>query len=291
MLIRSVAALFLLAGAAQAGNLTVIDPDAKFPEGPFVEDGILYYAQYAASEIDKWDGKTRTKLWSEEGSGSNAVQRFGSGFIVACYDNNTVVLLDANAQTAKVIDKDDQGNPLLGPNDIALDGNGGAYVTLSGPWESGPIVGKVLHISADGTPKVLADDLHYANGIVLSKDGKTLYVNESEAGRVIQFAVGGDGTLSDRRLFLRLYELGEPSDAYPDGIKIGPDGNFYIGEYSAGRILVVSPDKKLVRKIEVPSAAAPNLAFSADGKTIYITAVDDKSGAPYPGKVYALGLD
>jgi hypothetical protein len=43
-----------------------------------------------------------------------------------------------------------------------------------------------------------------------------------------------------------------------------------------------------VRKIEVPSAAAPNLAFSKDGKMIYITAVDDTSAAPYKGKVYAV---
>src|SRR4051794_32619890 len=198
MLMKIAAVLVVVAGTAQATELTVIDADAKFPEGPFVENGILYYAQYAASEIDRWDGKTRTKVWGQEGSGSNAVQRFGSGFIVACYDNNTVVILDADGKTAKVIDKDDQGNPLLGPNDIALDGKGGAYITLSGPWESGPIVGRVLHVAADGTPRVLADDLHYANGIVLSADGKTLYVNESEAGRVIQFAVGEDGALSDR---------------------------------------------------------------------------------------------
>jgi gluconolactonase len=231
------------------------------------------------------------QAWGQEGSGSNAVQRFGSGFIVACYDNNTIVLLDADGKTAKVIDKDADGNPLQGPNDITLDGEGGAYITLSGPWESGPIVGRVVHISADGTPRIVADDLHYANGIVLSADGKTLYVAESEAGRIIQFTVADDGSLSDRRLFLRLYELGEPADAYPDGIKLGPDGNFYIGEYSAGRILVVAPDKTLVRKIEVPSAAAPNLAFSEDGKTIYVMAVDDKSAAPYPGKVYAIEMD
>ena len=284
----AIAVLAMSAGAAVAGQIRVIDADAKFPEGPFVENGILYYAQYAASEIDMWDGKARKTLWKQDGSGANAVQRFGEGYIVAAYDSGQIVLLDKDGKTAKVIDKDDAGKPLQGPNDIALDGKGGAYVTLSGPWETPPIVGKVVHVAADGAIKVLAENIHYANGVVLSKDGKTLYVNESEANRVIQFTVAADGSLTDRRLFLRLYELGEPPDAYPDGIKLGPDGNYYIGEYSAGRILVVSPEKKLLRKIEVPSAAAPNLAFSDDGKTVYVTAVDDKSGAPYRGKVYAV---
>jgi len=275
--------------SAQAADIKVIDADAKFPEGPFVEKGILYYAQYGASEVDKWDGKTRTKVWSKEGSGCNAVQRFGDGFIIAGYDDGTIVLTDADGKTKLVIDHDDEGNKLLGPNDIALDGHGGAFVSLSGPWETDPIVGKVVHVTADGTTKVVAKDIHYANGLVLSKDGKTLYVNESEANRLIQFAVGDDGTLSDRKLFLRLYELGEPPSAYPDGVKLGPDGNLYIGEYSAGRILIVDPaTKKLLRTVDVPSAAAPNLAFSEDGKTMYVTAVDDKSGAPYPGKVYAV---
>lgn len=288
-LIPIIAASLMMAGSAFAADIKVIDPDAKFPEGPFVENGVLFYAQYAAGEIDKWDGTTRSVVWKKDGSGANAVQRFGNGFIIAGYDDGTIVLTDAAGKTSAVIDRDDEGEKLLGPNDIALDGKGGAYVTLSGPWETDPIVGKVVHVSADGKARVLAKDIHYANGLVVSKDGKTLYVNESEAGRVIQFQIGDDGSLSDRKLFLRLYDLEEPASAYPDGIKLGPDGNLYIGEYSAGRILVVDPaTKKLVRKIDVPSAAAPNLAFSADGKTIYVTAVDDKSGAPYPGKVYAI---
>lgn len=135
----------------------------------------------------------------------------------------------------------------------------------------------------------MADNLHYANGITFGPD-KRLYVNESEAGRVISFAVDADGKLSDRRLFVRLYRLGEPADVYPDGIKLGPDGNFYVGEYSAANILVVAPDGKLVTKYTVPSAASPNLTFSADGKTMYVMAVDNKAGAPYEGKVYAVKL-
>lgn len=284
------AAAVLLAGCTGtlAADITVIDPDAKFPEGPFVEDGILYYAQYAASEIDRWDGKTRTVLWSEPGSGANAVQRFGDGFIVAAYDSGRIVLLDKDGKTEKAIDKDADGQPLQGPNDIVLDGKGGAYVTLSGPWESAPIVGKVAHVSADGAVRIVADDLHYANGLALSAENSTLFVAESEAGRIIRFGVEGDGSLVERGLFVRLTDLDEPVGAYPDGIKLGPDGNLYVGLYSAGRILVIDGAGKLVRKIEVPSAAAPNLAFSADGKTIYVTAVDDKSAAPYPGKVYAV---
>ena len=66
-----------------------------------------------------------------------------------------------------------------------------------------------------------------------------------------------DGSPADRRLFVRLTTLEEPADACPDGIKLGPDGNLYIGQYSAGRIIVVTADGKLVRKLEVPSRRRP----------------------------------
>ena len=142
----------------------------------------------------------------------------------------------------------------------------------------------------------MANDLHYANGIVLGADGKRLFVNESEAGRVISFAVADDGSLSDRRLFVRVAVVDEASgiNAYPDGIKLGPDGNFYIGQYTKGRttsrIVVVDKDGKFVKAIEIPSASAPNMAFSPDGSMLYVMSIDDMVNAPYWGKVYAVRL-
>ena len=274
-------------GVAWAAEPVVIDADAAFPEGPFVKDGKLYYTQYGGHKVNVWDGTAGRVLWSAEGCGPSAVMPFQAGFLVTCYDNGSYVAISAEGKTTKVWDRDAAGAPIVGPNDETPDGKGGAYLTASGPWESEPIVGKVYHLSAAGVLDVVADDLHYANGIQLSPDGQTLYVAESEAGRVTAFSVAPDGTLSGRRNYVSLSDLGEP-DGYPDGLRLGPDGNLYIGQYSAGRILVLGPDRKLIRKLEVPSKAAPNLAFSADGKTIYVTAVDDKDNAPYKGKVYAI---
>jgi sugar lactone lactonase YvrE len=76
-------------------------------------------------------------------------------------------------------------------------------------------------------------------------------------------------------------------DAYPDGINFGPEGHLQIGQYSSGRIVVATPDGKLVRKLEVASFAAPNLAFGAEG-TVYVMAVDDTQNPPYRGKVCAI---
>ncbi len=150
-------------------------------------------------------------------------------------------------------------------------------------------MGRIVHLAADGSLTEVANDLHYANGVTQGPDGR-LYVNESEAGRTVSFAIAEDGTLSDRRVFARYYQLGEAPGVYPDGIKLGPNGNFFVGLYSSGAILEIAPDGSLVARHEVPSSAAPNLAFSADGKTMFVTAVDNTAGAPYEGKVYAVAL-
>src|SRR5262245_54758858 len=289
--ILTVAAIIGLASAAGAADVKVINDKAAFPEGPVFLDGKLFYVEYGGNTIDVWDGKTNTVLWKSDGCGPSAVAPLGSGdFVVTCYDAGTIARVSRDGKAVATYDRDKNGGMLQGPNDFASDGKGGIYFTASGPWESGPIVGKVFHLSEDGTITEMANDLHYANGIVLGADGKRLFVNESEAGRVISFAVA-DGSLSDRRLFVRVAVVDEASgiNAYPDGIKLGPDGNFYIGQYTKGRttsrIVEVDKDGKFVKAIEIPSASAPNMAFSPDGGTLYVMSIDDMANAPYWGKV------
>jgi sugar lactone lactonase YvrE len=287
--ISTIIAAFAVSTAGYAADIQVINPKALFPEGPVMSGGKLLYAEYAGHVVTMWDGKTNTQIWKQDGCGPSAVVPMGDTFGITCYDSGQLVVISKDGKTLRSYDKDNAGGALLGANDGTPDGNGGAYFTLSGPWEPGPIVGRVVHLTADGKLVEVANDLHYANGITRGPDGR-LYINESEAGRVISFAIGSDGNLTDRRLFIRLYQMGEPPDVYPDGIKLGPNGNFYVGEYSAGTILEVTPDGKIKNKYTVPSAASPNMTFSDDSKTMYVMAVDNKAGAPYEGKVYAVTL-
>ena len=275
--------------AAQAGDVKVINAEARFPEGPVWHDGKLHYVEYGGHTVMTWDGKTNAQLWQQDGCGPAAVVPTAGGeLLVTCYDANTVVRLSASGETLATYSEDKDGQPFVGPNDFAADAKGGVFVTASGPWDSGPIVGKILYLAADGSIASVADDLHYANGIALSRDGKTLYAGESEAFRIIQFTVGENGALSDRRLFARLGALDAEVgwEGYPDGLKVDSQGRLYIAQFSAGEILVVGTDGTLERKITVPSPSAPNLAFAPGEETVYVMAVDDVSNPPYIGKVY-----
>jgi gluconolactonase len=47
----------------------------------------------------------------------------------------------------------------------------------------------------------VADDIRRPNGIVLSPDEKTLYVNDWDSPNLVSYDVQGDGTLKNRKNF------------------------------------------------------------------------------------------
>jgi len=288
------ACLMATAGVAFAG-LDVIDPHAVYPEGPLWRDGKLFYVEYAGPGVKVWDGRRIGIFWRGEHCGpSGLIEYRRDHLLVACYDANSVVELDAQGRLVRTIDRDQSGKSFVGPNDFAADGSGGVYFSASGVYDiNAPISGAVLHLSADGTRLVqVADTIHYSNGLTLSKDGKHLLVAEDLAARILSFPVLPDGGLGPRTVWARLADLAEPTpheDAYngPDGLKLGPDGNYYIAQNGSGRVLVVDAGKKLVRIVKVPTPYVTNVNFGPDGaRTLFITGVFEQFKAPYRGVVY-----
>jgi gluconolactonase len=285
-----------IACEAHAGGAQVLNPDAHFPEGPIWYHGKLYYVEYDRNSVTTWDGRENKIFWTQKGCGPSAVIPTAQGeFLTTCYDSNSIGRISADGRTLPPYTEDKAGNKLVGPNDFAPDGHGGIYFTTSGHPLSA-IDGKVFYLAADGTLEQKADNVESANGVVVSKDGKILYVNETEGHRVIEFNIGAAGSLSDRRVFLNLDDLTHNvGHIYPDGIKIDSKGEIYIGQNPrdihavlAGIIFVVNADGKLLRELTLPSPGVPNLAFSPDEKTVYVTALDQLEKSPYQGKLYSV---
>jgi len=278
------------------GLLSVLNQDAHFPEGPIWHDAKLYYVEYGRNTVTVWDGKSNRVFATLKGCGPSAVIRTPRGeFLTTCYDSGTIGRLSADGKPLPAWDHDNQGRKFVGPNDFALDHDGGIYFTCSGePGKSGH--SNVFYIAADGTISLAVPDMHNANGIALSLDGKTLYVIETDENRLLRFEVHWAGKLSGRQLFLNMDELTHRvGHIYPDGVKIDSHGRLYIGQNPkepkaplAGTIFVVNSDGKLLRTLKLPSPGVPNLTFSPDEKTLYVTAIDQLDKPPYHGKVYAV---
>ena len=108
------------------------------------------------------------------------------------------------------------------------------------PAPSSSMSGQLWRIDRDGKTHLVAEKLGTANGIEVSPDGKTLYVNESVQRNVWAFRIGADGSLSDKRLLKKFEDHGF------DGMRCDVDGNLYITRYGKGTVAVLSPEGKVL---------------------------------------------
>lgn len=290
----AVVALMIFAGAqsAVAGGVETINAKSLYPEGPLWLDGKALYVEYSGHTVMAWDGKTNAQIWKQDGCGPAALAKVPEGLLVTCYDTSTLVTISLDGKTLDTTDSAKAGVSLKGVNDLAPDGKGGMYMSASGVFDvAAPIEGTVVYRAPDGSFHQVADDIHYSNGMAVTDGGKSLLVSEMLAARVLKFDVAADGSLSNRRVFVRLKDVvadPEGADAYygPDGLKVGASGNVYIAQNGGASILVVSPEGKLVRQLPVPGKYVTNVGFGADEGTLIVTAATDPWNAPYPGEVY-----
>jgi gluconolactonase len=290
--------LFCAAGMScnAQSSVKVLNNDAHYPEGPIWFQGKLYYVEYDRNAVMTWDGSKNAVFSTEKGCGQSAVVPAAHGeFLTTCYDNGTIGRIAADGTVLPAYTHDKDGNKFTGPNDFAPDGRGGIYFTASGTPPAA-LDGKVFYIAPDGSITLEAGDLHNANGLAVSRDGKILYVVETSEYRLVKFKIGPDASLSSRRIFVNLDDLtNHVVHIYPDGVKIDSRGEIYIGQSArethvplAGVIFIVDAKGKLVRKLTLPSLQVPNFAFSPDEKTLYVTAVDQIDKSPFLGKVYSI---
>ena len=169
------------------------------------------------------------------------------------------------------------GNPIMGPNDIVFDADGGFWFTDHGKsYDRLMDRGAVFYARTDGSfIKEAAFPLITANGVGLSPDGKTLYATETETGRLWAWPVLGPGELAKQPwpsphggVFLG----GSSGYQRFDSLAVEAGGNICVASLVAGGISVFSPEGGLVEFYEAPEPYCTNIAFGGpDMRTAYIT--------------------
>jgi gluconolactonase len=214
--------------------------------------------------------------------------------------DGTHLICDAAAQALLRLDKNGRlvgkassgwnGQPLLGPNDVTLDGRGGIY--FSDPEGSGieNPVGAVYYVDTAGVTHRVAHGLAYPNGLVVRPDGKTLLVAEGERNRILSYDILAPGKVGPMRVLIDLPEKsGDQIDNHADGMALDTAGNLYVAHYGMGRIQVVRPDGTLARSLEAGNMSCSNVAFGGpDMNRLYITGAVREHESP--GAVFLIEL-
>jgi gluconolactonase len=276
------------ATACAAADVQVAAAGLQFPEGTVFAGNVLYFVDDATSSVLRLSGKNVEPVWHQDGCGANGLLPVTGGLLVACYENGTVVRISLDGKTRETLRADDKGQPFASPNDLTADAHGGIYFSASG---SESTLGEVFYRSAEGRVREVAANINYSNGLAVSPDGKTLYLAESEAGRLLAFAILPDGGLGPQREFVKLASLlaatGEP-EFTPDGVRIDEDGHLFVGLYRGGGIAIISRDGRLLKFVRLPGAHHANLAISPDRRTIFVTSADDRPDGSYRGELLAV---
>ena len=181
---------------------------------------------------------------------------------VADYAGHNVLRIDPKSKAIEVF----AHAAMNQPNDLAIAPDDTLYAS-DPDWPKGK--GQVWKISTSGKIERVAADMGTTNGIEVSPDGKWLYVNESVQRNVWKFSIKADGALGGKQLIKQFPDHGF------DGMKCDVDGNLYITRHGKGTVVVMTPEGKVLKEIDVLGSSPTNLCFGGpDGKTVYVTEVE-----------------
>lgn len=251
-------------------------------EGPaFDGDGNLYVVNFEKNGtigLVKPDGSAELFLTLPEGSTANSIKFDSRGdMYLADYTGHNVLKVNMDTKAVSVYVHDDRFNQ---PNDIIFSKKDQLFASDPN-WKEG--TGQLWRIDNNGEAVLLSDEMGTTNGIALSPDEKTLYVNESVQRKIWAFDVDASGNVSNKRLFAEFSDFGF------DGMACDNKGNLYVTRHGKGTIAILSPAGEVVREVQLKGKLCSNLVFGGeDGQTVFVTMQDrkgiEKFRAENPGK-------
>ena len=252
----------------QSQDLVFVGQYTSGLEGPAVDqDGILYFVNPTHSgSVGKVDSEGNFSLFIEhlpEGSTANGI-RFGQdqSMYLADYTGHNVLKVNLKSKEVSVYAHDSLLNQ---PNDLAICCNDRMFASDPNWKES---TGQLWRVE-NGQFHLLSKEMGTTNGVEVSPDEKTLYVNESVQRSVWAFDLDTEGNISNKRLFHQFDDFGM------DGMRCDVEGNLYITRYGKGTVAKLSPEGKLLLEVKMKGKKPSNIAFGGkDGKTAYVTLQD-----------------
>ena len=197
-----------------------------------------------------------------------------NGGLIAGQDSG-FAFIDTPTMTISSIGHPEKDRPGNRFNDAKVDPQGRLWAGTMHDTESEP-TGALYCLRPDLTWRRHDEGYIVSNGPAFSPDGRILYHCSSATREVFRFDLHDDGTLSNKRLFIRL----NADDGYPDGITTDADGGLWVARWLGWGISRYRPDGRLDRKIPLPVARVTSLTFAGpDLDRLFVTTASIGLGA------------
>ncbi|KAD3632985.1 SMP-30/gluconolactonase/LRE family protein [Arthrobacter yangruifuii] len=173
-------------------------------------------------------------------------------------------------------------------NEIAVHPSGNIYVNGLGydyadtPQNNGAIA----LVRPDGSVEPVADGLAFPNGMLVSDDGGTLVVAESDAGRLTSFHIGDDGSLTPAGVWA------EVSGSAPDGISWDGSGGIWFAEVPGERCVRVREGGSVLQTVQLDQGCFSCATGGSDGGLLFMMTArwPEAMDPAAPGSGRVLGL-
>ncbi|MFA7504102.1 MAG: SMP-30/gluconolactonase/LRE family protein [Burkholderiaceae bacterium] len=281
--------------------MKILAEGLEFPEGPVLApDGSLLVVEIRRGTLTRIDPRTgATTIIARPGGGPNGAAIGPDGACYVCnnggfewrqhggiriptfepadYGGGRIERIELDTGRVDVLYDRVGEHRLRGPNDIVFDAHGGFWFTDLGKSRRRDMDrGGIYYARADGS--AITEVVHPVsrpNGIGLSPDGNTLYVAETETGRLWAWRITAPGELAhepfpsphggrlvhataDYRLF--------------DSLAVEAEGNICVATLMSGGISVCSPSGGLVEFVPFDDPYTTNICFGGiDMRTAWIT--------------------
>jgi len=280
--------------------MKIIAEGLMFPEGPVaLPDGSLLFVEIARETVTRLGNDGRTHVVAQVPGGPNGLAIGPDGHAYVCNNGGVSWIRDGSSLRPNLqsdgyrggsIDRVDLstgrvetlydrcGSDLLrSPNDLVFDRVGGFWFTDTGKRRSRDMDrGFVYYAKADGSDiRQVTGAMMTPNGIGLSPDENTLYVAETDTGRLWSWEVLGPGEL--RQMSWPSPNGGRLVKGFGDytrfdSLAVTASGNVCIAALSSCAVLEVTPDGTHSRRHPVPDLGVSNLCFGGPQmRTAFIT--------------------
>jgi len=254
------------------------------------ESGCVLWTDTTSRFIHSWNPAAGKASSREVDHTVRALGRAGGGALVLlCADG--IHLLETDG-SLKLLCDPERGRKNMMPDDGTMDPMGRFVFNTYDTATLDNAAGAVYSIDAKGKLLKLATGLALPNGMAFSPDGRTLYVTEMFANRILRYDYDpATGQASGRAIFADV----PAADGMPDGLIVDAEGFVWSAHWAGWRITRYRPDGKVDRVIPMPFATATCLGFGGPAlDDLYITTAtlglssDDLAKSLAPGGLFVI---